>query len=125
VGVEMRGFVFTLEALLAVTIVIIGLNILNFSFETKKELALHNIAEDSMALLKHSDGLHSNNTAEIEEILNYTTPHHHLEIYRFSQSATLIDHWGFGETVGEESIVAKGTWVNDDYFYLGVLEVWQ
>jgi hypothetical protein len=124
-GVEMKGYIFTLEVLIAVAIVIIALSILDVSYEPKKELALHKIAEDSLAILKKSGGLKSNNTVKIEEILNYTSPHYHLEIYQFDQSAILQGHWGFGETVGEESIVAKATWVSDEYFYLAILEVWQ
>ena len=121
----MRGYIFTLEVMIAVAIVIIGLTLLDFSFEPRKELALRRIAEDSLAVLKHSSGLRSNNTNKIEEILNYTVPHHHLEVYQFDESSTLQSRWGFGETVEDESIVAKTTWVDEDYFYLAILEVWQ
>ena len=121
----MKGYVFTLEVLLAVAIVIIAMGLLEIFHEPINEPALHRLAEDSLAILKISGILQSNSTYQIEEILNSTVPHYHLTIYEFDQTPALQGSWVIGELVEGDSVVAKATWVTDDYFYLAILEVWQ
>ncbi len=121
----MKGYIFTLEALVAIVIAIIAVSVLESRYPPHAALSLHDVAEDSLSLLKMSGRLQSQNPAQIEYVLNKTVPHHRLTIYQYNQLAQLIGNQTIGEAPTYESVVAKATWLDPTSYYLAVLEVWQ
>lgn len=120
-----RGVIFTMEAMLAVTITSMVLAVLYTNYLPKMTLEQHRLAEDALAMLKLDNRIQTNSSYQIESILNNTTPHHRLEIYRYRSDSTLVDKTVFGEELGTDASVARGSFVDDRYYYLAVLAVWR
>ena len=121
----MRGYIFTLEAILAIAVATILLGVLHVPSPPHATLALHVIAEDSLSILKRSGRLQTQDPSQIEYLLNATAPLHRLTIYRYDQSAQLQSNKTIGKTPGTDTTVARATWVDSTSYYLAILEVWQ
>ena len=121
----MRSYLFTFEAFVAISLVLFFLGSLYTNYIPRTGLQIYKVAQDSLAILRYSGILKTQNPVLIEAVLNKTAPHHRLEIYKYTSSNTLASMTIIGEDLGKDTAsTAEATFVDSQYFYKAVLGVW-